>query len=169
MLCNKCSESHSNWDELESIQVCPQRQAGHGGRAGTQLRRAERQTAAAGSCQPHQSATDRSACSVGTGMDTDAQRPEDRGQELCCTSFAVIIKSHSFSSNIRVVTLAVHVLIKPQRPTTSGHFQDPFDRMANVSLKKPQNSFLRPLRVSEHKKSSPQLQTGALWLHCTCN
>lgn len=81
MLCNKCSESRSNWDELEPIQVCPQRQEGHGGRAGTQLcslltaeelqtGRAERQTAAAGGRRPHQSATDGSAYSGGTGTDT---------------------------------------------------------------------------------------------------
>lgn len=49
------------------------------------------------------------------------------------------------------MTLAVHVLIKPQRPTTSGHFQNPFDRIINVCLKNPKKSFLRPLRVSDHK------------------
>lgn len=98
-----------------------------------QMGRAERQTAAAGSCQLYQSATDGSAYSVGTG--TDTQRPEDWGQEQCSMYFAVIIKPHIFLGNILVMTVALIVPIKLKELLYS------FDQIMNAWCIKPKILF----------------------------
>lgn len=172
--CDKCSESDYNYLELDPTWVSlehPEEERGRNrGRPGWMYytcllvtgfsarrpqhscKRAEQRDREQlqSSCQPHQSATNGTAYSVGTGTHTPhthTLRAQACGQEQCTQYFAVVIKNPSSNllGDFPVTTSAVHKRIAWSSKargncTTSGlskNFQNLFDQLENTWRVKP--------------------------------